>query len=172
MALSIILLSFYSDEISPEDGPHEERVLFKKTPLRPIASAPIEITEKDDIFQERFKFIFRDGDDWIIIEKYYFGLSLSFSVELTAKKHIKKGRYLFDIAFWLLHPSECFEAAMANSTYVILLFLIKRICISQQLAASASRLGDNARLFKENIRKRVINDDIFIKDQARKKQIL
>ena len=172
VAPSIISSSFYSDEISPEDGPPEERVPFAETPLRPIASAPMEITEKDDILQERFKFIFRDGDDWITMEEYYFGPSLSSSVELTAGKHAREGRYLFDTALWSLHPSECFEAAMANGTHVILLFPAGRICISQQLAASASRLGDNARSFKENTRKRVANDDISTEDLARKKQIL
>lgn len=63
VAPSIISSSFYLDEILPEEGPLEERVLFKETPLRPIASVPIEATEKDEPLQERFKFIFRDGDD-------------------------------------------------------------------------------------------------------------
>ncbi len=48
MAPSIISSSFYSDEILPEEGPLEERVLFKETPLRPIASVPMEATEKDE----------------------------------------------------------------------------------------------------------------------------
>ena len=172
VAPSIISSSFYSDEISPEEGPLEERVPFEETPLRPIASAPMELKVKDDTLQERFKFVFRDGDDWITMEEYFFGPSLSSSVELTAEKHAREGRYLFDTALWSLHPSECFEAAMANGTHVILLFPAGRICISQQLAASASQLGDNARSFKDNTRKRVANDDISTKDQARKKQIL
>jgi len=172
VAPSIISSSFYSDEISPEEGPLEERVPFEETPLRAITSAPMEATEKDEPLQERFKFIFRDGDDWITMEEYFFGPSLSSSVELTAEKHAREGRYLFDTALWSLHPSECFEAAMANGTHVILLFLAERICISQQLAASASQLGDNARSFKDNTRKRVANDDISTEDQARKKQIL
>ena len=172
VAPSIISSSFYSDEISPEEGPLEGTVLFEETPLRPIASAPMEATEKDETLHERFKFIFRDGDDWITMEEYFFGPSLSSSVELTAEKHAREGRYLFDSALWSLHPSECFEAAMANGTHVILLFPAGRICISQQLAASASQLGDNTRSFKDNTRKRVANDDISTEDQARKKQIL
>jgi hypothetical protein len=63
MAPSIISSSFYLDEISPEEGSLEERVLFEETPLRPIDSAPMEATKKDEPLQERFKFIFRDGDD-------------------------------------------------------------------------------------------------------------
>ena len=172
VAPSIISSSFYSDEILPEEGPLEERVPFEETPLRPIAPAPMEATEKDETLQERFKFIFRDGDDWITMEEYFFGPSLSSSVELTAEKHAREGRYLFDTALWSLHPSECFEAAMANGTHVILLLPAGRICISQQLAASASQLGDNARSFKDNTRKRVANDDISTEDQARKKQVL
>jgi len=172
VAPSIISSSFYSDEILPEEGPLEERAAFEETPLRPIASAPMEATEEDETLQERFKFIFRDGHDWITMEEYFFGPSLSTSVELTAEKHARDGRYLFDTALWSLHPSECFEAAMANGTHVILLFPAGRICISPQLAASASQLGDNVKSFKDNTRKRVANDDISTEDQARKKQIL
>ena len=91
VAPSIISSSFYSDEISPEEGPLEERVPLEETPLRPIAPAPMEATEKDETLQERFKFIFRDGDDWITMEEYFFGLSLSSSVELTAEKYAREG---------------------------------------------------------------------------------
>ncbi len=129
VAPSIISSSFYSNEISPEEGPLEERVPFEETPLRPIASTPMEATEKDETLQERFKFIFRDEDDWITMKEYFFDSSLSSLVELTAEKHAREGRYLFDTALWSLHPSECFEAAMANGTHVILLFLAGRICI-------------------------------------------
>lgn len=172
VAPSIISSIFYLDEISPEEGPLEERVPFEETPLWPVALAPMEATKKDEILQERFKFIFRDEHDWITMEEYFFGSSLSTSMELTAEKHAREGRYLFDTALWSLHPSKCFEAAMANGTHVILLFPAGRICISPQLAASASQLGDNARSFKDNTRKRVANDDISTEDQARKKQIL
>ncbi len=172
VAPSIISSSFYSDEVPPEEDPVEERVPFEETPLRAITSAPMEATEKDEPLQERFKFIFRDGEDWITMEEYFFSPSLSSSVELTAEKHAREGRYLFDTALWSLHPSECFEAAMANGTHAILLFPAGRICISQQLAASASQLGDNARSLKGNTRKRVANDDISKEDQVRKKQIL
>ena len=172
VAPSIISSSFYSDEIPLEDGPLEERVPFEESPIRPIASAPMEATEKDETLQERFKFIFRDGDEWITMEEYVFGPSLSSSVELTAEKHAREGRYLFDTALWSLHPSDCFEAAMANGTHVVLLFPAGRICISQQLAASASQLGDNARSFKDHARKRIANHDISTEDQARKKQII
>ncbi len=48
MAPSIILLSFYLDEILPEEGPLEERALFKETPLRLITLAPIEAIEEDE----------------------------------------------------------------------------------------------------------------------------
>lgn len=48
MAPSIILSSFYLDEISPKEGPLKERVLFKETPLQLITLAPIEATEKDE----------------------------------------------------------------------------------------------------------------------------
>jgi hypothetical protein len=117
----------------------------------------MEATAKAETLQERFKLIFRDGEAWITMEEYFFGPSLSSSVELTAEKHLREGRYLFDTALWSLHPSECFEAAMANGTHVILLIPAGRICISQQLAASASQLGDNARSFKDSTRKRVAN---------------
>jgi len=172
VAPSIISSSFYSNEISPKEGPLEERVPFEETPLRPIASAPMKATKKDETLQERFKFIFRNKDDWITMKEYFFDPSLFSSMKLTIKKHAREGRYLFDTTLWSLHPSKCFEAAMANGTHVILLFPTGRICISQQLAASASQLGDNARSFKDNTRKRVANDDISTKDQARKKQIL
>jgi len=98
VAPSIISSSFYLDEIPPEEGPLEERVPFEETPLRAINLAPIEAIEKDEPLQEWFKFIFRDGDDWITMEEYFFGPSLSSSVELTAEKHVREGRYLFDTA--------------------------------------------------------------------------
>ncbi len=63
MVSSIISSSFYSDEISPEESPLEERAPFEKTSLRPIASALMKATEEDETLQERFKFIFRDGHD-------------------------------------------------------------------------------------------------------------
>jgi len=48
VAPSIISLSFYLDEIPPEEGLLEERVPFKETPLRVINLAPIEAIEKDE----------------------------------------------------------------------------------------------------------------------------
>lgn len=108
------------------------------TPLRAIPSAYIEATEKDEPPQERFKLIYRDGDDCIPMEEYPFGLSLSSSVELIAKKHASEGRYLFDTALWSLHPSECFEAAMAHGSHVIFVFPTGKIHIDQHLAASTS----------------------------------
>jgi len=45
----IILLSFYLDEILPEEDLLEERVPFKKT-LRAITLAPIETIEKNEPF--------------------------------------------------------------------------------------------------------------------------
>ena len=130
VAPSIISSSFYLDEISFEEGPFEERVSFEETSLRAITLAPMEATEKDEPLQERFKFIVRDEDDWITMKEYFFGLSLSSLVELTAEKHAREGRYLFDTTLWSLHPSECFEAAMAKGTHVVLLFLAERICTS------------------------------------------
>jgi len=62
VAPSILSSSFYSDEISPEEGPLGERVPFEDTPFRAITSAPMEATAKDETLQECFKFIFRDGD--------------------------------------------------------------------------------------------------------------
>ena len=91
VAPSIISSSFYSDEILSEEGPLEERAPFEEN-LRAITSTPMEATEKDEPFQERFKFILRDGDDWITMEEYFFRPSLSSSVELTAEKHAREGR--------------------------------------------------------------------------------
>jgi len=172
MMSSIISSSFYSDEISFEESSLEERVSFEKISLRSIASALMKATEENEILQERFKFIFRDEHDWITMKEYFFDSSLFTSMKLTAEKHAREKRYLFDMSLWSLHLSKCFEAAMTNDTHVILLFSAERICISQQLVASAFQLSDNVRSFKNNTRKRVVNDDIFTKDQARKKQIL
>ena len=47
VALSIISSSFYLDENLPE-GPLEEKVSFKETPLRLIASVLMKATEKDE----------------------------------------------------------------------------------------------------------------------------
>ena len=82
----------------PEKGPLEERVLFEETPFRLIALVSIKATEKDEPLYKRFKFIFRDGDDQIIIKEYFFGPFLSSSVERTVKKYAREGRYLFDTA--------------------------------------------------------------------------
>ncbi len=169
---SIISSSFYSDEISLEEDSVEKRVSFEKTSLRAITSALMKATEKNEPLQERFKFIFRDEEDWITMKEYFFSSSLFSSMKLTTEKHARKKRYLFDTTLWSLHLSKCFEAAMINDTHVILLFSAGRICISQQLVASASQLSDNVRSLKSNTRKRVVNDDIFKKDQIRKKQIL
>ncbi len=46
---SIILSSFYSDKILPEEGSLKERILFEKTSLRPIASVSIEATKKNKL---------------------------------------------------------------------------------------------------------------------------
>jgi len=59
----IISSSFYLDEISPKEGSLEERILFEKTSLRPIASILIKATKKNELLQKRFKFIFRNEDD-------------------------------------------------------------------------------------------------------------
>ena len=49
MAPSIISSNNYSDEVPLEEDPLEERALFEETPLRAIASAYIEATEKDEL---------------------------------------------------------------------------------------------------------------------------
>ena len=173
VAPSIISPSYYSDEEVPlEEDPLEEGASLEEAPLRAIASAHIEATEKDEVTQERFKFIYRDGDDWIPMEEYLFGPSLFSSVELIANKHASEGRYLFDTALWSLHPSECFEVAMAHGSYVILVFPAGRLHIDLHLATSASELGDNARPLESNTRKRAVNDDISKKDHIGKKQII
>ena len=150
----------------------EERAPSEETPLRAIASAHIEATEKDELAQERFKFIYRDGDDWVPMEEYPFRPSRFSSVELIANKHPSEGRYLLDTALWSVHPSECFEAAMAHGSHVILVFPAGKIRIDQHLAVSASELGGDARPLESNIRKRADNDDISKKDHIRKKQIM
>lgn len=104
MAPSIISSSYYSDNVPLEGDPLEERAPPKETPLRAIASAHTEATEEDELPQERFKFIYRDGDDWIPMEEYPFDRSLFSSVELIANKHAGEGRYLFDTTLWSLHP--------------------------------------------------------------------
>lgn len=149
-----------------------EKGFVWETSLRTITSAPMKATEKDEPLQERFKFIVCNEDDWITMKEYFFNSSLFSSMKLTTEKHARKKQYLFDMTLWLLHLSKCFEAAMINDTHVVLLFSAGRICISQQLVASASQLSDNIRSFNDNIRKRVVNADIFTKDQIRKKQIL
>ncbi len=79
---------------------------------------------------------------------------------------------LFDIALWSLHPSECFEAAMAYGSHVILVFPAGRIHIDQHIAASAFQLGDNAKPLEGDTRKRVVNDNISEEGHVRKKQIV
>jgi len=59
----IISSSFYLDEISPKEDSLEERIPFKKTSLRLIASTSMKTTKKNETLQERFKFIFRNEDD-------------------------------------------------------------------------------------------------------------
>ena len=116
--------------------------------------------------------IYRDGDDWVPMEEYSFGPSLFSSVELIANKHVSEGRYFLDTALWSLHPSECFEAAMAHGSHAILVFPAGKIHNDQHLAASASELGGDARPLESNTRKRAANDDISKKDHIRKKQII
>ena len=58
----------------------------------------IEAIEKDELAQEQFKFIYRDGDDWVLMEEYPFGPYLFSSVELIVNKHASEGRYLLDTA--------------------------------------------------------------------------
>ena len=48
VAPSIISSSYYSDEVPLEEGPLEERAPPEETPLRAIASAHLEATEKDE----------------------------------------------------------------------------------------------------------------------------
>lgn len=171
-APSIISSSFYSDEVLLEERSLEEDPPKEETPLQAIASARIETTKKDELPQDRFKFIFRQGDDWIPMEQYPFDPSLSSLVKLTAEKHASEGRYLFDTALWSLHPSDCFEAAMAYGSHVILVFPAGRIHNDQHIATSAFQLGDNARPLEGNTRKRAVNNDIFKEDHIRKKQIV
>lgn len=175
LAPSIISSSFYSDEVLLEERPLEERPLEEgpskvETPLQAIASA--QATKEDELPQFQFKFIFREGDDWIPMEQYPFGPSLSSLVELTAEKHASEGQYLFDTALWSLQPPECFEDAMAYGSHVILVFPAGRIHIDQHIAASAFQLGDNAKPLEGDTRKRVVNDNISEEGHVRKKQIV
>lgn len=93
-------------------------------------------------------------------------------MKLIANKYASKKRYLFDTALRSLYPSECFKAAMAHDSHVILVFLAERIHINQHLATSASELRDNVRPLESNTRKRAVNDDIFKKDYIGKEQII
>lgn len=56
----IISLSFYSNKILPEKGPLEKKISFEKISFRLIISMSIKITKKNESFQKRFKFIFRE----------------------------------------------------------------------------------------------------------------
>ena len=86
IAPSIFSSSHYSDEVALKEGPLEG-----ETQVQAIASANMEAIEKDEIPQDRFKFICCDGDDWITMEQYQFGPSLSSLVDLTAEKHTSEG---------------------------------------------------------------------------------
>ncbi len=145
VAPSIISSSCYSGDVPLEEGSLQERAPYQETSPRTIASAHMEAKQEDKFPQERFKFIYLDGHDWIPMEEYPFGPSLSSSVRLIADKHASEGRYLFDTALWSLHPSECFQAAMAYGSHIILVFPAGKVDIDYQLAASAFQMGDNAR---------------------------
>ncbi len=172
LAPSIISSSFYSDEVLLEEWLLEEDSLKEETSLQAIASARIETTKKDELSQDRFKFIFCQEDDWISMKQYSFDSSLFSLVKLTAEKHASEKQYLFDTALWSLHPSNCFEAAMTYDSHVILVFSAERIHNDQHIATSAFQLSDNVRSLKDNMRKRAVNNDIFKKDHIRKKQIV
>lgn len=65
LAPSISSSSCYSNEVPLEEDSLEEGGPPKGTPLRAMASAYMEATEKDELPQEWFRFIYRDEDDWI-----------------------------------------------------------------------------------------------------------
>lgn len=92
ITFSIISSSFYSNKISFEKSSLEKKVLFEKISFQLIASTFVKVTKKNKIFQKRFKFIFRDEDDWITIKEYFFD-SFFFSKSLQQK--IRKRETIF-----------------------------------------------------------------------------
>lgn len=53
---------------------------------------------------------------------------------------------------------------MINNMHVIFLFSTRKIYIFQQLVAFTFQLSNNVKSFKNNIKKRIVNDDIFTKN--------
>lgn len=180
---SIISSSFYSeggfietdagteDDVGREEQapPNERSPLQEEAPWK--AASPIQGTPEGtgEAAQNRFRFILRDGDDWITMEEYSFTASLSTLVGTTAEKHAAQGRHLLDIELWSLHPSQCFEAALAHSTHTILLFPAGPIHIDQQLAASAAALCPDAGPLQGQTRKRAAEEDVSQKRHIQKR---
>lgn len=177
---SILSSSFYSEEAFVEEdneaeaeagyeeqAPPDERAPLPKEAPSEVASpardtAPVN-TAADGAAkatQDRFKFILRDGDDWTTMEEYSFTSSLSTLVKNTAEKHAAQGRHLLDVELWSLHPSQCFEAALAHGTNIILLFPAGQLCIDKRLAASAAALCPDAGPLRGRTRKRAAHEDI------------
>ena len=177
---SIISLSFYSEEAFVEEdtgaadeagyeeqAPPDERSSLQEeappeatSPARDIAPIHTAAEGTGEATQDHFRFILRDRDDWITMEEFPFTASLSILVETTAEKHAAQGRHLLDIELWSLHPSQCFEAALAHGTHTILLFPAGRICIDKQLAASAAALCPDTGLLQGQTRKRAADEDV------------
>ena len=177
---SIISSSFYSEEAFVEEdngaeakagceeqAPPDERAPLQEeappeaaSPARDIASIYTAAEGTGEATQNRFKFILRDRDDWITMEEYSFISSLSILVKTTAEKHAAQGRQLLNVELWSLHPSQCFEAALAHGTNTILLFLVGRLCIDKQLAASAAALCPDAGPRQGQTRKKAAHEDV------------
>ena len=174
---SILSSSFYSEDFieanaGAEAGQNLQALLDEGSPLQEEvpSEAASQVHETPSLYavaegvgeaaQDRFRFILRDGDDWVTMEEYSITTSLSSLVEATAEKHAAQGRYLLDIDLWSLDPSQCYEAALAHGTHIILLFPPGSICIDEQLAASAASLCPDARPLQRQTRKRVANEEV------------
>ena len=190
-APSIIGSSFYSDaplrDDLLEDSPFERQDRRERAPLteedrdppetqdphpRDFCTAVACAYEEDEPAQERFRFFYRDGHVWVTMEELFFDRSLAASVRLIAHKHASEGRYLFDTHLCSLHPSECYEAAMAHGSHVILVIPGGNVSIDECLAETTLKLDDTTRLRKDRTKKRLAAENVFQERHIQKKKVL
>ena len=108
-------------------------------------SSGARLEETSDNTTVRINFKIRDGVIWKPVSTHVTERSDSSEIEKVAMKWVRKKWRLFNTELRMLAPQQCYDAAMTNGTYTILLMQESDINIDHEPLLSAMKIGIEAK---------------------------
>ena len=93
----------------------------------------------------RINFKIRDGDIWKPVSTHLTERSDSSEIEKVAMKWVREKWRLFNTELRMLAPQQCYDAAITDGTYTILLMRESDINIDHEPLLSALKIGIKAK---------------------------